>query len=118
MPTVTVTGLPSPIRIEAHEGERLVLALERGGTGILHRCGGAARCTTCRVKFEAGEPERMTVAERDKLQEKDLLGTARLSCQILCDHDMTLTPLQTESGTGLEAGKAPAEQIEPDPAWV
>jgi len=116
MPTLTVPGLAAPIL--AHEGERLVLALERGGTGILHRCGGVARCTTCRVSFAAGEPEAMTRAEHDKLAEKGLLGEARLSCQMLCDHDMTLTPLQTTESTGLEPGKAPADQIEPDPVWT
>ena len=115
MPILTVPGLPP---IEAHPGERLVLALERGGTGVLHRCGGVARCTTCRVEFTAGEPQAMTRAEHDKLAEKELLGTARLSCQIVCDHDMTLTPLQTESNSGLEAGKAPGEQIEPEPEWL
>ena len=114
MPTLTVPGFPA---IHAHDGERLVLALERGGTGVLHRCGGVARCTTCRVTFTEGEPQAMTQAEHDKLTEKELLGQARLSCQIVCDHDMTLTPLQTESSTGLEAGKAPAEQIEPEPVW-
>ena len=117
MPTLTITGFPA-IAIQAHEGERLVLALERGGTGILHRCGGVARCTTCRIQFTAGEPETMTRAEQDRLTEKELLGQARLSCQMLCQHDMTLTVLQTEVSSGLEAGKTPAAQIEPEPAWV
>ena len=115
MPTLTVTGFPP---IQAHEGERLVLALERGGTGILHRCGGVARCTTCRVQFTAGEPQAMTRAEQDRLTEKELLGQARLSCQMLCQHDMTLAVFQTEASSGLEAGKTPAAQIEPEPEWI
>ena len=85
---------------------------------ILHRCGGVARCTTCRVSFTAGEPGSMTQAEHDKLSEKELLGQMRLSCQILCDHDMSLLPLQTVSSSGLEAGKPPAEYIEPEAVWV
>lgn len=104
--------------VEARAGERLVLALERGGVDILHRCGGVARCTTCRVSFQRGEPDAMTVAERDKLAEKDLLGQTRLSCQIECAAGMALTPLQTERTTGLEAGKAPDEQIQPEPVWT
>ncbi|GMA16260.1 (2Fe-2S)-binding protein [Deinococcus metallilatus] len=104
--------------IDAQEGERLVLALERGGVDILHRCGGHARCTTCRVHFTEGEPERMTVAERDKLLEKGLLGEARLSCQIECRGEMVLRPLQTVQNTGLEPGKEPADHIEPEPVWV
>ena len=78
----------------------------------------AWRCTTCRVSFTAGEPQAMTQAEHDKLAEKGLLGEARLSCQMLCDPDMTLTPLQTTESPGLDAGKAPADQIEPEPVWM
>ncbi|BDP43000.1 ferredoxin [Deinococcus aetherius] len=115
MTQITVEGYGV---ITAREGERLVLALERGGVDILHRCGGQARCTTCRVSFSEGEPTVMTVAERDKLAEKGLLGTARLSCQIECHGDMSLTPLQTARSSGLEPGKSPAEHIEPGPQWV
>ncbi|GAA5514524.1 Na(+)-translocating NADH-quinone reductase subunit F [Deinococcus carri] len=115
MPQITVDGYGV---LEAREGERLVLALERGGVDILHRCGGVARCTTCRVSFTQGEPDAMTVAEYDKLQDKGLLGQARLSCQIECREDMALTPLQTVQNTGLEPGKAPTEQIEPEPVWT
>lgn len=104
--------------VQAQAGERLVLALERGGIDILHRCGGVARCTTCRVSFQEGEPDSMTVAEHDKLNEKGLLGTARLSCQIECADGMHVTPLQTAGSTGLEPGKAPAGQIEPEPVWT
>ncbi|WP_293911277.1 2Fe-2S iron-sulfur cluster-binding protein [Deinococcus sp.] len=114
MPLLTVTGYAP---IEAHDNERLVLALERGGVDILHRCGGVARCTTCQVQFSAGEPTPMTEAERDKLAEKNLTGV-RLSCQLLCTHDMTLSPVQTVRGSGLEAGKAPQAGIEPEPIWV
>ncbi|ACO45245.2 2Fe-2S iron-sulfur cluster-binding protein [Deinococcus deserti] len=113
--TITVTGFGE---IQAQEGERLVLALERGGVDMLHRCGGVARCTTCRVSFDEGEPDAMTVAEYDKLTEKGLLGTARLSCQIECAQGMSVTPLQTASSSGLEPGKAPAENIEPEPQWT
>lgn len=104
--------------LQARSGERLVLALERGGVDILHRCGGVARCTTCRVEFLEGEPGEMTVAEHDKLLEKGLLGQARLSCQIECAPGMALRPLQTVRSSGLEAGKAPAEEIEPAPQWI
>ncbi|UBV42073.1 (2Fe-2S)-binding protein [Deinococcus taeanensis] len=113
--TVQVEGFGS---VQAQPGERLVLALERGGVDVLHRCGGVARCTTCRVSFQEGEPGAMTAAEYEKLSEKGLLGQARLSCQIECGPGMRVTPLQTARSTGLEAGKAPAEQIEPDPVWT
>ena len=117
MSTVTVNAEGFG-QIEVPQGERLVLALERLGTGILHRCGGQARCTTCQVEFTLGEPQQMTQAEQGKLEEKGLLGQVRLSCQIECQADMTVRVLQTEAGTGLEAGKAPASSIEPEPQWV
>lgn len=113
--TVRVEGYGE---VQAHAGERLVLALERGGVDILHRCGGVAKCTTCRVTFQDGEPDLMTVAEYDKLTEKGLLGTARLSCQIECAGDMTVTPVQTARSSGLEAGKAAGVHIEPAPEWT
>jgi ferredoxin len=116
---ITVDGYGT---VEAREGERLVLALERGGVDILHRCGGVARCTTCRVQFSAGEPEALTQAEKDKLTEKGMqIGGpdgVRLSCQIECHHDMSLKPVQTVQNSGLEAGKAPAEGMEPEAVWV
>lgn len=115
MPTLTVDGYGT---FEVTEGTRLVLALERSGVDILHRCGGHARCTTCRVEFTSGEPQRMTEAERAVLDSKGLLGQARLSCQMLCEHDMALRPVQTAASSGLEPGREPAEQIEPEPVWT
>ena len=62
MPTLTVEGAG---QYEVPQGKRLVLALtEEAGIDQLHACGGNARCTTCRVEFVAGEPEKMTVAEQ------------------------------------------------------
>ena len=55
MPKVTVEGEKT---FEVEPGKKLVLAIEDAGIDILHRCGGNARCTTCRVEFIAGEPTR------------------------------------------------------------
>ena len=116
MPKITVKGGKT---FEVAAGTRLVLALEDNGVDLLHRCGGNAHCATCRVKVHAGEPERMTVAEHDKLAEKGALGIARLSCQITVQQDMTVEPLQTVSNSGLpNAGPRPAEQIKPNPEWM
>ena len=115
MPTVTVGHVSQ----EVEEGTRLVLAVERLGIDIGHRCGGKARCTTCRVEFEAGEPETMTAAEAAKLRDKGLVGRARLSCQIRVTHDMTVRPLMTGTSEGWsDTGPAPAESIEPEPVWT
>jgi len=104
---------------EVPEGKRLVLALEQdAGIDQLHACGGNARCTTCRVQFVAGEPDRMTVAERDVLAARGLSGI-RLSCQIVCDHDMTVHAISRLAGSGRkDAGHEPAAEIEPPPEWI
>jgi ferredoxin len=101
------------------EGKRLVLAIEGNGVNIGHRCGGYARCTTCRVEFKAGEPETMTRAEYQKLVERDLFGRYRLSCQILCDHDMSVRPaitLETEPAWH-DTGPPPEETVTPEAEW-
>jgi ferredoxin len=84
----------------------------------LHACGGNAGCTTCRVEFLNGEPARMTVAERDVLASRGLSGV-RLSCQIVCDHDMTVRIISRLAGSGQkDGGHAPASDITPPPVWI
>jgi ferredoxin len=116
MPMLDVDGYG---RFEVPAGTRLVNGLEQNGVDILHRCGGYARCTTCRVAFTAGEPARMTQAEYHKLDLQDLLGIARLACQIEVDGDMALRPLLTLRASGLpDPGPAPKETITPEPQWI
>jgi len=111
MPTLTVENVGS---FEVPEGKRLVLALEQdAGIDQLHACGGRARCTTCRVEFVDGEPARSTKAEQAALTGRGLTGV-RLSCQILCDHDMTVRAISRLEGSGRpDPGPTPAETIEP-----
>lgn len=79
----------------APDGERLVLAVMNAGVDILHRCGGNARCTTCRVEILAGDAGPMTDAEREKLQTLDNVPeTMRLSCQVRCCDDLTVKVLR------------------------
>src|SRR5262249_21592264 len=101
---------------EVPEGKRMVLALEdEAGVDQLHACGGNARCTTCRVEFIAGEPDKMTAAEKAVLAARGLTGV-RLSCQILCDHDMTGRAISRLAGSGRpDAGKRPADEVQPQP---
>lgn len=106
---------------EAPADKRLVLAIEDAGIQILHRCGGYARCTTCRVKISAGEPQRITEAEKTRLQQdpNNLYGKVRLSCQILCEHDMTVEPMMTMLNSDVaDPGKRPEDMITPDPVWT
>ena len=115
MPTLLVEGF-SPVTVET--GTRLVNAIESSGVDILHACGGNARCTTCRIEFIAGEPARMTKAERTKLDEKGLTGV-RLSCQITCDADMTVRAISRLAGSGRpDPGRTPEATIQPPPEWI
>ncbi len=117
MPKLTVEGVGE---FEVPQGKRLVLALEdEAKIDQLHACGGNARCTTCRVELVAGAPDKMTVAERDVLAARGLTGV-RLSCQMLCDHDMTVRAISRLAGSGrADAGKRPADEIFPQPVtWV
>ena len=117
MPRLIVQGVGE---FEVPSGKRLVLALEdEAHIDQLHACGGNARCTTCRVHFIAGEPDRMTAAEKQVLAARGLTGV-RLSCQIRCDHDMTVEAISRLAGSGRkDAGTRPADDIQPQPVeWV
>jgi ferredoxin len=119
MPRLTIDG-GKPVAVPA--GKRLVNALtDEGGIDQLHSCGGAAKCTTCRVQFVSGEPGTMTQAEREVLSQKGLFGQAgvRLSCQILCNDDMSVKAISRFAGSGKkDAGGRPADAIEPPPVWM
>ena len=115
MPKLTVEEFGT---FDVPAGKRLVLAVEQdAGVDILHACGGNARCTTCRVEFISGEPARHTVAERERLAFKGLTGV-RLSCQIVCDHDMTIRAISRLEGSGRpDPGSLPEPTIMPEPVW-
>lgn len=117
MPKLTVEG-HGEHEIEA--GKRLVLALtEDAGVDQLHACGGNARCTTCRVEFVSGEPAKKTKAEHDCLAARELSGV-RLSCQVLCESDMTVRVISRLEGSGRQdAGGAVQSELCPAPVeWV
>jgi len=116
MPKLIVEGVGE---CDVPQGKRLVLALEdEAKIDQLHACGGNARCTTCRVEFISGEPEQMTQAEKAVLAARGLTGV-RLSCQILCDHDMTVKAISRLAGSGRkDTGPRPADDIHPQPVQL
>jgi ferredoxin len=116
MPKLTVEGFPT---VDVENGKRLVLAIEQDAhVDILHACGGNARCTTCRIEFISGEPQKMTVAEKTRLSERGLTGV-RLSCQIQCEDDMTVRAISRLAGSGRpDPGKTPEPTIQPPPEWT
>src|SRR5205823_11958245 len=115
-PKLTVEGVGE---FDVPDQKRLVLALEdEAKVDQLHACGGNARCTTCRVEFVSGEPDQMTEAEKQVLAARGLTGV-RLSCQIICDHDMAVRCISRLAGSGRkDAGARPSEMITPPPAWA
>jgi ferredoxin len=116
MPKLTVEGYGV---FDVADGRRLVLAIAQdSNVDILHACGGNARCTTCRIEFIEGEPSTYTAAEKDRLTARGLSGV-RLSCQILCDHDMTVRAISRLEGSGRpDPGGPPHTSITPPPQWV
>jgi ferredoxin len=118
MPKLTVEEVGT---FEVPENKRLVNALtDEAKIDQLHACGGNARCTTCRVQFVAGEPDKITEAEKAVLAAKGLTALAglRLSCQIQCDHDMTVKAISRLKGSGrVDAGKRPEDAIQPPAVW-
>jgi ferredoxin len=104
----TVTGL---VETEAPEGKKLVLTLEDAGIDILHRCGGNARCTTCRVEILEGDPGEMGELERNRLAvEAELAPNVRLSCQIRVKNDLKVRVINQVSVRGIDAGPRPLDE--------
>jgi ferredoxin len=107
MPKVTVQDEST---FEVEDGKKLVLAIEDAGIDIMHKCGGNARCTTCRVQVMEGDPGPMADLERERLAREDNLGTdIRLSCQIRVHSDLTVNVLGRSSLSGIPAGPRPED---------
>jgi ferredoxin len=104
----TATGLQE---FDAPAGKKLVLAIEDAGIDILHRCGGNARCTTCRVEILAGDPGEMGELERNRLAvETELADNIRLSCQIRIADDLKVHVVNQASVRGMDAGPRPFDE--------
>ena len=62
-----------------------------------------------------GEPSDAFLTARSLIAQKDL----RLSCQIQCDHDMTVRAVSRLAGSGrADAGKRPEDLITPMAVWT
>lgn len=106
MPTVTVEGEKS---FEAPTGKKLVLCIEDADIDILHRCGGQALCTTCRVEVLQGEVPPMSDREREALEDPELIARYRLSCQIRVENDLTVRVWGRASEQGISPGVRPED---------
>ena len=111
MPQIEATTATGTQPIEAPEGKKLVLVLEDAGIDILHRCGGNARCTTCRVEVLDGDPGEMGELERNRLAlETELADHVRLSCQIRVHDDLKVRVINQASVKGMDAGPRPFDE--------
>lgn len=110
MPNVTAETATGTVSFEVEAGTKLTLALEDNGVDILHRCGGNARCTTCKVDIVSGDAGTIEEAEKSILASKPDIGPAtRLSCQIRVNGDLHVKVLRQASVEGIEAGTRPTD---------
>jgi ferredoxin len=107
MPTVTVDGEKS---LEVEPGKKLVLAIEDAAIDIMHRCGGNAKCTTCRVEVLGGEVGDPNEVEKERLsREGELAPNIRLSCQIRVNTDLWVAVINRSSAQGIPPGPRPED---------
>jgi ferredoxin len=111
MPKIEAITASGPQIVEAPEGKKLVLVIEDAGIDILHRCGGNARCTTCRVELLEGNAGEMGELERNRLaMEAELAPNVRLSCQIRVHDDLKVKVINQASVRGMDAGPRPFDE--------
>ena len=111
MPKIQAETANGLVEIDAPDGKKLVLAIEDAGIDILHRCGGNARCTTCRVEVLEGDPGEMGELERNRLAvEAELAANVRLSCQIRVNGDLKVRVINQASVRGMEPGPRPFDE--------
>ncbi len=110
MPKIQAETANGLVETEGPDGKKLVLVLEDAGIDILHRCGGNARCTTCRVEVLEGEPGEMGELERNRLAvEAELAPNIRLSCQIRVNSDLKVRVINQASVRGMDPGTRPVD---------
>ena len=110
MPQITAETATGTITFDADAGKKLVLALEDNGVDILHRCGGNARCTTCRVEVLSDNVGERTEDEEAILSTKEgITDNMRLSCQIRPIDDLHIRVINQASVAGIEPGTRPEE---------
>ena len=111
MPRIEAETASGAQAFDAEQGRKLVLAIEDAGIDSLHRCGGNAKCTTCRVEVLAGDPGEIGDAERNRLaMETELAENVRLSCQVRVIDDLKVRVVNQASVKGIDAGPRPIDE--------
>ncbi len=110
MHKITAETAGGMVAFEVEDNRKLVLCLEDNGVDILHRCGGNAKCTTCRVEILSGDPGEIGEVEKAILASKTDLGDhTRLSCQVRVMDDLHVKVIRQASVEGMDAGGRPVE---------
>jgi ferredoxin len=111
MPKIEALTAAGSQNFDTQDGRKLVLAIEDAGIDILHRCGGNAKCTTCRVELIEGEAGLMQDLERERLaMEIGLADNIRLSCQVRVHSDLKVRVINQSSVNGIPAGPRPLDE--------
>ena len=82
MHKITAETANGQTAFEAEADRKLVLCLEDNGVDILHRCGGNARCTTCRVEILSGDPGEIGDAEKAILSKRKPISAITHDCRV------------------------------------
>ena len=106
MPQITVEGEKS---FEVETGKKLVLGLEDNGIDVLHRCGGQALCTTCRIEILEGAVPPNSEFEISALEEPELIEKFRLSCQLRVKNDLKIRVANRAHLMNITAGTRPED---------
>ena len=110
MPRIEAEIATGSQEFEAEAGRKLVLAIEDAGIDILHRCGGNAKCTTCRVEVLEGDAGEMHELERERLaRETGLAENVRLYSQVRVNRDLHVRVVNQSSTRGPDPGPRPVE---------
>ena len=110
MPHITAETANGTVEFDAEAGKKLVLAIEDNGVDILHRCGGNARCTTCRVEILSDNLGERTEDEAAILSTKEgISDITRLSCQIRLAENLHVRVINQASVMGIDAGTRPED---------
>jgi ferredoxin len=110
MPNVTAETATGTVSFDAPAGKKLVLAIEDNGIDILHRCGGNARCTTCRVEVLSDNVGERNDDEQAILSTKEgISDITRLSCQIRLSEDIHVRVINQASVAGIDPGTRPMD---------
>lgn len=110
MAHITAETAGGTVSFDAENGKKLVLAIEDNGIDILHRCGGNARCTTCRVEVLSDNVGERTEDEQAILSTKEgITDITRLSCQIRLSEDLHVRVINQASVMGIDPGTRPED---------